>query len=224
MTRTGRCSDCGRAVKRHCARFCDGCRWRHRGKPAKWVWTPERDALLRQRYDGRKGCAVALARALAFPRSAVTRRAQELGLTVRATDRREWTRADVAFLEEHAGARVAGWIARKLGRPLSSVTNKIKRLKLSRAIRDGYTLRDLELCFGVDHHAIDGWIRQGWLVGERRHGGATPAFSRDAHRFSDRDVLRFIREHPTAFALQRVDQTWFLDLVLGGERASWRVA
>jgi len=54
-------------------------------------------------------------------------------------------------------------MTKRLGRPESSVVNKLKRLGTSRRVRDGYTIRELELCLGKDHHKITKWIRSGWL-------------------------------------------------------------
>ena len=33
---------------------------------------------------------------------------------------------------------------------------------------------------------------------------------------SDADLLRFITEHPLAFRLDKVEQTWFMDLITSG--------
>ena len=75
-------------------------------------------------------------------------------------------------------------------------------------------MRDLELCFGEDHHKISGWIKNGWLQdrlqGTRRHDGN----GRDIHRIRENDILDFLRNHPQEINLGKVDQTWFLDLVL----------
>ena len=84
----------------------------------------------------------------------------------------------------------------------------------SRRVRDGYTMRDLELCLGEDHHKIAGWIKNGWLEdrlqGTCRHNGN----GNDIHRIREKDIFNFIRNHPREINLGKVDQTWFLDLVL----------
>ncbi len=36
----------------------------------------------------------------------------------------------------------------------------------------------------------------------------------DIHRIREQDILDFIRNHPQEINLGKVDQTWFLDLVL----------
>ncbi len=217
------CRDCGRLfVGGPPARWCPDCRWKHRGrKPAKYVWIPERDQLLRERYDGKvKGRAADIASAFGWPAWVVKKRASTLGLCYPA-DRKEWTPKEERFLWQHAGRRLTHWIAKQLGRSESSVVLKLKRMKISRRWREGYTLRDLELCFGCDHHIIDRWIRQGWLNarrrGTRRNGtggrGGGPA---DAWIFTDADILEFIRARPLEFRLDKVDQFWFLDLALNG--------
>lgn len=223
------CQECGRPfVGGRPARFCLACRWQHRGRrPEKYPWTPELDQVLRDRYDSRvKGRAQEIATALGWPCWVIKKRAGRLGLSQPwPKDRRDWTGDEERFLLRHAGSRHVHWLARQLQRSESSVVLKLKRMRISRRWREGYTLRDLELCFGCDHHGIDRWIRAGWLQGRRRgtrrtgHGGRGngPA---DAWVFTDAGILDFIRKHPTAFRLDKVDQCWFLDLLLNGTQGA----
>lgn len=187
----------------------------------KYIWTPERDQILREKYDGRiKGRADEVARQLGWPSLAIKRHASELGLSHPST-RQDWTPQEEAFLMEHAGSRHVYWMAKKLKRGLTSIVLKLKRMKISRRWREGYTLRELELCFGIDHHGIDKWIREGKLIGRRRGtkrqgpGGAGGAPA-DPWVFTDADILRFIEAYPLAFRLDKVDQFWFMDLLTGG--------
>jgi hypothetical protein len=75
-------------------------------------------------------------------------------------------------------------------------------------------MRDLEECLGEDHHKIEKWISSGWLPdrlqGTRRHDGN----GHDIHRFREKDILTFIRQHAQEINLGKVEQLWFLDLVL----------
>jgi hypothetical protein len=123
-------------------------------------------------------------------------------------------REEVDLLERLVGRVSAATIAKRLRRPESSVVNKLKRIGTSRRVRDGYTMRDLEMCLGEDHHKIQRWIASGWLrdnlQGTRRHDGN----GKDIHRIREKDILSFIRDHPQEINLGKVDQTWFLDLVL----------
>lgn len=210
------CKDCGKPFEAGSwARWGLCCRWKHRSKRTLYIWTPERDAIMRERYDGRKGCGVALAELFGFPRWVVNRRAVDLGLTQHPKDRRPWTPEEERFLEANAGVRLLRWIAKKLGRSVASVGMKLKHNHISCRIRDGYTLRDLEVCFGVDHKTAERWLSQGRLTARRRHGGTAPAFARDAWRVTESEIRRFVRENPNAFRLDRVDQLWFLGLVFG---------
>src|SRR5260370_19964307 len=94
------------------------------------------------------------------------------------------------------------------------MVNKLRRIGTSRRVRDGYTMRELELCLGEDHHKIAEWIKNGWLQarlqGTHRHNGN----GKDIHRIREKDIINFIRSHPEELNLGKVDQTWFLDLVL----------
>lgn len=189
---------------------------RHTAKP-KYSWRPEFDAYLKAHYFGglnrRFQVLNRMIRMTALPRWYIKRQAARLGLTMRM-DRRAWTRPELDVLEDLVGRASAAKIAKRLHRPLSSVVNKCKRLRISRRVRNGYTMRDLELCLGEDHHKITGWINSGWLrdrrQGTQRHDGN----GNDIHRIRERDILGFVRTHPQEINLGKVDQMWFLDLVL----------
>lgn len=196
------------------ARLGPCCRWKNRrgGKAKKYDWTPERDQVLRDRYDPHtRGAIAKLAGMIGWPAWALKKRAAALGL-VRPGNRRNWTPDEVTFLWNHAGTRSSHWIARQLKRPESSVVMKFKHMQISRRVRDGYTLRELVLCFGVDHHVIQRWLQQGKLPGRRRGTER----ERDAWAVTESDVLRFLTEHPMEFRLDRVDQFWFMDLITSG--------
>ncbi len=196
-------------------RYCDSCRPHMRGKHPKYVWTPERDQLLRDRYKGTiKYRAGSIAVQLGWPRWVITRRAAVLGLT-QPVERHEWSAEETEFLKKHAGKRTANWLAKQLHRSMTSVVLKLKRLKISRAFRDGYTLRRLEACFGSDHRIIQGWIQDGKLRAQRRFNSGA---ARDAWYTTDQDVLRFILRFPQEFRLDRVDQPWFMGLILAALR------
>lgn len=212
ITRT--CEDCARDYlcwRR--SRWCKHCRWRHRGKRAKkYVWTPERDALLRQHYDGRiKGRSSEVAARLGWPKWVICKRAAVLGLCYPA-DRRDWTKKEESFLTWHAGYRTVNWMSKQLKRSLSSVTLKLKRMKISRAMRNGYMLRELEACFGIDHHQIERWVEKGWLQSRQ----LTPGASKSKWQVKESDLLAFIQAHTMEFRLDKVDQRWFMDLITNG--------
>lgn len=201
------------------ARRCPSCRYIGRKwapNKLKYRWTPERDAVLRERYDGRvPKRASEIARDLGWPKWVITHRAAILGLARPKVA--NWSAQEVDFLLEHTGTRSVHWMAKRLNRTVTAVVVKLKQLHLSRRIdHGGYGLLDLAEAFGCDHHSVDSWIRKGWLSGTRVHAhGAHPEWV-----FTQDKIREFIRDHPMAFRLDKVDQLWFMDLVFEGEIGS----
>ncbi len=119
-----------------------------RSAKPKCTWRPEYDAYLKAQYFGglnrrfrvlnRMICLTGL------PRWYIKRQAARLGLTMHM-DRRPWTCAELGVLEDLVGRVSAVTIAKKLHRPVSSVVNTCKRMRISRRVRNGYTMRDLEM-------------------------------------------------------------------------------
>ena len=206
------CIDCGAPTGRPLARYCDADRWRHRLKPRRYELTPEREELLRRRY--RLSGPSVFARSWGWPRWAVKRRAASLGLTT-PNPSKPWTDAEQAFLEEHLGTRSAVWIARKLGRTEGSVAMRCKRQDLRRALSpDGYTCRGLEVGLGIDHRTLAQHVASGRLSVRYRFGGTHPASPTDPWVVSERELMRFLRTHRDAYRLDRVDQEFFMGLLL----------
>ncbi len=200
------------------AKYCRPCRTeRRRQAKAIYVWHPQYEDYLRAQYHGGLNRRIRvlnwMVRETGLPRWYIKRQAARLGLTMHM-DRTPWTDAETDLLERLVGRLSTATIAKRLHRPESSVVNKLKRMGTSRRVREGYTMRDLEMCFGEDHHKIAGWTKNGWLrdrlQGTRRHDGN----GNDIHRIREKDVLAFLKAHPEEINLGKVDQTWFLDLVL----------
>lgn len=200
------------------AKYCLKCRdERRRRAKVKYVWRPEYDEHLKTHYYGglnRRFLVLnRMIRLTGLPRWYIKRRAARLGLTMHI-DRRPWTTGEIDLLERLVGSVSTATIAKRLRRPENSVVTKLKRIGTSRRVRNGYTMRELEMCLGEDHHKIQRWIAAGWLPdnlqGTRRHDGN----GKDIHRIREKDILNFVRNHPQEINLGKVDQTWFLDLVL----------
>jgi hypothetical protein len=187
------------------------------GAKPKYTWRPEYDAYLKAQYFGglnrRFRVLNRMIRQTGLPRWYIKRQASRLGLTMHM-DRKPWTHTDLDVLDNLVGRVSAATIAKRLHRPVSSVVNKCKRMRISRRVRDGYTMRDLEVCLGEDHHRISGWIKNGWLQDRLQGTGRHDGNGRDIHRIHEKDILDFIKNHPQEIHLGKVDQTWFLDLVL----------
>ena len=220
------CVICGRRIEEGCrqnkpprkAKYCLKCRDEFRcGARVKYVWWPHYDDYLKAHYFGglnrRLQVLNRMIRLTGLPRWYIKKQAARLGLTMHM-DRRPWTSRELTLIERFVGRVSSATIAKRMRRPESSVVNKLKRLGTSRHVRDGYTIRELELCFGENHHKIARWIESEWLQdrlqGTRRHNGN----GKDIHRIREDDIIKFIRNHPQEINLGKVDQTWFLDLVL----------
>jgi hypothetical protein len=110
----------------------------------------------------------------------------------RAWNRPEHWRADeVDYLERWFGIKPDGVIASRLGRSVTGMRLKARRLGL-RKKDAGYTARELGRQFGVDGTTIaDQWIRRGLL---RAHH-AYRAGLNEVHLVEHSEVERFIREH-----------------------------
>lgn len=215
------CADCGDdftglGTTKHCpvCRYKPGNR-----KPCsrpKYVATPAIDAVIREQFNphARDGSTKRIADQFGWSVDAVQKRAKALGLLM--TPRVSWGEKDTAFVEKWAGLRSPLWIAEQLraqgyaGRTRSAVAQKIHKLGLSAAVKEGYSGNELMVCFGVTEPTIGGWIRRGWLK-------ATQAVQAHGRRhpwvITEEAIVAFIFEHPTAYRIRDVDQTWFLDLL-----------
>ena len=134
----------------------------------KYTWRPEYDARLKAHYFGglnrRFRVLTRMVRLTGLPRWYIKRQAARLGLTL-YMDRRPWTASEMNLLEKLVGHVSSATIAKRLHRPESSVVNKLKRIGTSRRVRNGYTMRELELCLGEDHHKITLWIQERLVAG-----------------------------------------------------------
>lgn len=208
------CKDCREDFIGHVgAKYCQRCMPKHRGKAIwdgrrKYEWTPERDQILRDHY---KSNATEIARRF-FPgweKWVITHRAQQLGLC--RTKEKPWTKAEDAFLREHAGTRTPHWMQKQLRtRTTTAIVVRLKRLNISRRIQaDGLTLSQLEQAIGIDHRQIVAWFRSGRLKGTYR----TNPHEHERYEFQEADVAAFLLANPSAFRLDRVDQAWFMGLM-----------
>jgi hypothetical protein len=171
----------------------------------KYVWDKKNDLHLRWCYNhtGRKELSLALTRLaneLGYPKGALRRRAEQLGLTMWSHVR--WTPQEIVVLEEYAGNRTVGWITRKLkaktgiGRSYNAVKCKAEQIGRSLRLVDGYTQNDLIDLLGTTHFTMRNWYGKGWLVAD------------DNGRVSEAQIRSFLRQHPQEWHFKRVDEAW----------------
>lgn len=172
-------------------------------------WRPEDDAVIRERYDSRTATITALAALLGKPRHQIKVRARILGVA-RPQQKGPWTNREISYLEANLSRRSVENIAEHLGRSVTAVAVRAKRLGVNKTT-DGYTCQSLAIAFGIDDATVRRWIRRGLLKAGRRH----THYQYDSYYISQDAVRRFVCTYPLAFNLRKVDQLWFIDLLAG---------
>lgn len=167
-------------------------------------FSPELTELLRDAYRAPNKRALSerlnvLMRLRPWPRQVWTAQAQRLGLSREARGRL-WTAAEDRELLLGLGTLTVAALSRRLGRTRRAVEMRARKLEMSWRVRDGFDQRGLAMCFGVMPAKVAQWLEDGLL--KRREG-----------RISEVAVARFIRAHPDAYDLRRVDQVWFKSLL-----------
>ena len=166
------------------------------------------DRLIVERYDSSTETIDWLTKKLAVPRWVVKRRAQALGLA--RTKEKPWSEKEIAYLEAHMHYLSLAVLAKKLGRSITAVSLKAKRLSIRKS-GEGYTASSLAQAFGVDDHKIVRWVELGLIRASKRNSERP----RDMYFIPEREVKSFVRTYPTEIDLKKVDQVWFIDLLIG---------
>lgn len=192
--------------------------WRRR----KYLFNDEIDRLIREIYlrdPGARGRLVIrdLAKKVGIPHWALKKRARELGLA--RTKERPWSEAELEILARYAWMsderirlrlKAAGHC-----RTVTGIHLKLRRMKF-KAGPEFYSANGLAQALGIDSHVVSRWIRCGHLKAGLRNTARTQQQNGDIYLIREKDVRRFILEHPTDIDLRKVDQLWFLDLITNG--------
>jgi len=188
----------------------------------KYIFNDQADQLLREAYLGTpnakaKSRIYLLAKRLGMPHWALKKRARELGLA--RTKELPWSEQELAILARYAWMsderirlklKAAGY-----ARTVTGIHLKLKRMKFK---HDGsfYSAYSLAQALGIDPHAVTRWIKSGHLKAKFRGTARGPQQNGDSYLIQEKDIRRFIHEHPTDIDLRKVDQLWFLDLLTNG--------
>ncbi len=188
----------------------------------KYVFTDQIDRLIRERYHNRQNERTrfnvrALAKKVGVPHWALKKRARELGLA--RTKELPWSEAELAILSRYA------WMSderirlklKAVGytRTVTGIHLKLKRMRFKHD-SSFYSACSLAQALGIDPHAVTRWIKSGHLKAKFRGTARGPRQNGDSYVIQEKDVRRFILEHPTDIDLRKVDQLWFLDLITNG--------
>src|ERR1019366_9883518 len=188
----------------------------------KYAFTDQIDQVIREVYfnhrDAKKRPGIRLlAKKVGMPHWALKKRARELGLA--PTKELPWSEAELRILARYAWMsderirlklKSAGY-----ARTVTAIHLKLKRMRFK---HDGsfYSASGLAQALGIDSHAVTRWIKSGHLKAKLRGTARTEQQNGDIYLIHEKDVRRFILEHPTDIDLRRVDQIWFLDLITNG--------
>src|SRR5664280_1934465 len=188
----------------------------------KYIFSDQIDHLIREIYlnpPKTKTCPGIrlLAKKVGMPRWALKKRARELGLA--RTKELPWDEPELEILGRYAWMsderirlklKAAGYV-----RTVTGIHLKLKRMRFK---HDGsfYSANSLALALGIDPHAVTRWIKSGHLKAKFRGTARGPQQNGDSYVIQEKDVRRFILEHPTEIDLRKVDQLWFLDLITNG--------
>jgi hypothetical protein len=185
----------------------------------KYIFTDQIDQLIREFYLSRPDSKTRpgirlLAKKVGIPHWTLKKRARELGLA--RTKESAWSEPELVIL-----ARCAWMSDERLRLKLKAVgytrTATAIHLKLKRmAYKKGgdfYSAHGLAQALGIDAHAVTRWINHGRLKASLRGTARGERQNGDIYLIREKDVRRFVLEHPSEIDLRKVDQLWFLDYV-----------
>jgi hypothetical protein len=188
----------------------------------KYVFTNQIDELIRAIYLDRPGAKTrpgirVLAKKVGIPHWALKKRARELGWA--RTKEKPWSEPELEILARYAWMsderirlklKAAGYT-----RTVTGIHLKLRRMRFKHD-PSFYSANGLAQALGIDSHAVSRWIRSGHLKAKLRGTARGEKQNGDIYLIFEKDVRRFILEHPTEIDLRKVDQLWFLDLVTNG--------
>ena len=200
---------------------CDPCRPKTQSRH-KYVFTDQIDQLIREFYLNHRDSKTSpgirlLSKKVGMPHWALKKRARELGLA--RTKELPWSERELEILARYAWMsderirlklKAAGY-----ARTVTGIHLKLKRMRFKHD-ESFYSASGLAQALGIDSHAVTRWIKSGHLKAKRRGTARTEQQNGDIFLIHEKDVRRFILEHPTDIDLRRVDQIWFLDLITNG--------
>ena len=200
---------------------CDSYRTKAQGR-RKYIFTDQIDQRIREIYQNqpdaktRPGIRL-LAKKVGMPHWALKKRARELGLA--RTKEQPWSEPELEILARCAWMsderirlklKAAGY-----ARTVTGIHLKLKRMRFKEDV-SFYSANGLARALGIDNHTVARWIRSGHLKAKHRGTERTKQQGGDIYLIHEKDIRRFILEHPTDIDLRKVDQLWFLDVITNG--------
>jgi hypothetical protein len=178
----------------------------------KHRWTNAEHELVRLHYDGHAASVRQIASTLDVTFYAVKGRVGVLGLAREKPA--EWSPEEIARLEQMLPRYSVQYIARRLGRSANGIAVKIKRLHLSRRVRDGwYTKNEASEILGVDPKTVQCWINRGELRASWHHGHKPSQVGSASWHIERKDLAGFIRCHARELTGRNIDLFCLLEVL-----------
>ena len=182
----------------------------------KMKWTDEERDIVRRDYSHTDASAEAIAQRLRRTTASVKGQVQRIGIAKRS-DRHPWTPEEEERLAELIPKYAPVTVARMMHRSLNSVVVKVKRLKISRRVRDGwFTKRDICQILAVDHRWVQSRIDMGILPASYHYPNSKPQKNGSAcWHIKEKDFREFIRRYPQDLLGRNVDLITIVDILAG---------
>lgn len=195
-----------------------------RQHPRPINWTPFLDKQIKLAYaDPTTGAVKSAAKRIGVSYGAIRMRARTLGCIYRYYNV-PWREEENEIVQDSLEKGLT-YTRRKLkkagyNRSEAAISSQRNRLGLTSDYDpDIMNANQLAKLCGVDGKTVVAWIKGGWLEGKRGEAINTPGPKKDyLWVIKSRDFRTFIRDYPLVIDLRKVDQPWFLDIVLGGPR------
>lgn len=222
------CEVCGKEatkyrMKEKPPRFCsEACRnvglYGRPFRPVKWVITPEMHDRIQAAYLNYTGNGEinALSQVLKLPRWKISRYAVSHGWIAKQRKEPNWTEAELHILEQsaHLSLVIIQKRLKKKGfsRSEMGILLKRKRMRFLKNLK-GQSARSVAECFGVTEKTIRGWIKNGWLAGDRRRTGRTETQGGDMFFIKDKAIRDFIISSVEVIDFRKIDKYWLVSLL-----------
>lgn len=178
-------------------------------------WTEEEIEVLRRDYKGTRKSAEKIGYCLGRSGVSVKGKALALGLG-KVTDYKRWTKEEEDKLAGLIGTLTTRQVARLMGRGVTSVEVRIKRLGLSRRMRDGwFTKAEVGEILGQGHKWVQKRIDGGELIASYHNGSRPKQNGGACWEIKEKDLRDFIREHSIELTGRNVDLNMIVYLFEG---------
>lgn len=185
------------------------------------TWTEEERAIIRREYKHTRSSLHWLADYLTmFTGDKITiysvrGQVQTMGIA-KSDDRRPWTPKEDEKLRRLAGQYNVRLVAKKMHRGLGSVTNRIKRLKVSRRERIGwFTKSEVMAILGHDHRWVQARIDSGALEATYHYDTRPCQGGLNSWHITEKALVTFIRTYPEVLVGCNIDIITIVDMLAG---------